>query len=136
MTTVTLDTDTTVHTLYGRQMCGRNSYNAKNKVAAYEQAHCQFVIVARKTRRLVEQLQEPLPANNTFSGLRHVLQVVRSCIRSAGLPFGAALALPQDLTELQATHNVNLISVKRTFHSARPGAEGRSAEAEQRLQER
>ena len=27
-------------------------------VAAYEQARCQFVIVARKTRRLVEQLQQ------------------------------------------------------------------------------
>ena len=27
-------------------------------VAAYEQAHCQFVTVARKTRRLVEQLQQ------------------------------------------------------------------------------
>ena len=121
--TVTLDTDTTVHTLYGRQMGGRKSYNPKNKgkrsyqpiltflaetreylmgglrggdrptgqqiaahlesafralpggvkrilaradagfycweaVAAYQQAHCQFVIVARKTRRLVEQLQQ------------------------------------------------------------------------------
>ena len=123
LTTVTLDTDTTVHTLYGQQMGGRKSYNPKNKgkrsyqpiltflaetreylmgglrngdrptgkqiaahlesafralpasvkrilaradsgfycweaVAAYEQAHCQFVIVARKTRRLVEQLQQ------------------------------------------------------------------------------
>jgi hypothetical protein len=28
---VTLDTDTTVHTLYGRQMGGRKSYNPKNK---------------------------------------------------------------------------------------------------------
>jgi len=123
LTTVTLDTDTTVHTLYGRQMGGRKSYNPKNKgkrsyqpiltflaetreyltgglrngdrpsgkeiaahlqsalqalpagvkrifaradagfycweaVAAYQQAACQFVIVARKTRRLVEQLQQ------------------------------------------------------------------------------
>ena len=29
--TVTLDTDTTVHTLYGHQMGGRRSYNPKNK---------------------------------------------------------------------------------------------------------
>ena len=123
LTTVTLDTDTTVHTLYGQQMGGRKSYNPKNKgkrsyqplltflaetreylmgglrngdrptgkqiaahlesafqalpasvkrilaradsgfycweaVAAYEQATCQFVIVARKTRRLVEQWQQ------------------------------------------------------------------------------
>ena len=121
--TVTLDTDTTVHTLYGRQMGGRKSYNPKNKgkrsyqpiltflaetreylmgglrngdrptgrqiaahlesafrtlpggvkkilaradsgfycweaVEAYEKAACQFVIVARKTRRLVERLQQ------------------------------------------------------------------------------
>ena len=29
--TVTLDTDTTVHTLYGQQMGARKSYNPKNK---------------------------------------------------------------------------------------------------------
>ncbi len=29
--TITVDTDTTVHTLYGRQMGGRKSYNPKNK---------------------------------------------------------------------------------------------------------
>ena len=28
---VTIDTDTTVHTLYGKQMGGRKSYNPKNK---------------------------------------------------------------------------------------------------------
>jgi hypothetical protein len=120
---VTLDTDTTVHTLYGQQMGGRKSYNPKNKgkrsyqplltfiaetreylmgglrhgdrptgkevahhlasafgllpagverifaradagfycweaVEAYEKAGCQFVIVAQKTSRLVEQLRE------------------------------------------------------------------------------
>jgi hypothetical protein len=31
LTTVTLDTDTTVHTLFGNQMGGRKSYNPKNK---------------------------------------------------------------------------------------------------------
>jgi hypothetical protein len=120
---VTLDTDTTVHTLYGNQMGGRKSYNPKNKgkksyqpmltfiaetreylwgelrngdrptgkqvyehlknaiaalpdgvseisaradsgfycaeaVQAYEEANCGFVIVARKTSRLVEQLEQ------------------------------------------------------------------------------
>ncbi|MBI4469428.1 MAG: IS1380 family transposase, partial [Acidobacteria bacterium] len=119
---VTLDTDTTVHTLYGKQMGARKSYNPKNKgklsyqpmltfiaetreylrgelrngdrptgrqiqdhlrnaigslppgvkqvfaradsgfycreaVEAYEAAQCQFVIVARKTSRLVEHLE-------------------------------------------------------------------------------
>ena len=119
---VTLDTDTTVHTLYGRQMGARKSYNPKNKgkksyqpiltflaetreyiwgelrngdrptgeqiarhlasvfaalpkgitqifaradsgfycwqaVQAYEQAKASFIIVARKTARLLEQLQ-------------------------------------------------------------------------------
>src|SRR5436309_10027630 len=120
---ITLDTDTTVHTLYGRQMGARKSYNPKNKgkksyqpiltfiaetreyvwgelrngdrptgkqihdhlkkaiaalptgirqisaradsgfycaeaVEAYEESDCGFVIVARKTSRLVEQLEQ------------------------------------------------------------------------------
>jgi Transposase DDE domain group 1 len=121
--TATLDTDTTVHTLYGQQMGARKSYNPKNKgkksyqpiltflaetreyvagelrngdrptgkqiarhlhsafqslpdgvekifaradsgfycweaVDAYQQAGCQFIVVARKTSRLVEELQQ------------------------------------------------------------------------------
>jgi hypothetical protein len=31
LTSITLDTDTTVHTLYGRQMGARKGYNPKNK---------------------------------------------------------------------------------------------------------
>jgi hypothetical protein len=119
---VTIDTDTTVHTLYGQQMGGRKSYNPKNKgkksyqpmltfiaetreyvwgelrngdrptgkqigdhlrnvgaalppgvkqiygradsgfycreaVEGYEQLHARFVICARKTARLVEELR-------------------------------------------------------------------------------
>jgi hypothetical protein len=118
---VTVDTDTTVHTLYGKQMGGRKSYNPKNRgkksyqpiltfiaetrefiagelrngdrptgrqiarhleevfqalprlvewiraradsgfycweaVQAYEKFKCQFIVVARKTSRLVEEL--------------------------------------------------------------------------------
>jgi hypothetical protein len=121
--TVTLDTDTTVHTLYGKQMGGRKGYNPKNRgkksyqpiltfiaetreylwgglrkgdrpsgqeiarhiaaavqglpavvkrilaradsgfycweaVEAYEKANCQFIIVARKTARLVQELSD------------------------------------------------------------------------------
>jgi len=120
---VTIDTDTTVHTLYGQQMGGRKSYNPKNKgkksyqpiltflaetreyvwgelrngdrptgkqigdhirnvcaalppgvkriygradsgfycreaVEGYEECNCRFVISARKTSRLVEQLRQ------------------------------------------------------------------------------
>jgi len=122
LSSVTLDTDTTVHTLYGRQMGARKGYNPKNKgkksfqpiltfmaetreyiwgelrngdrpdgkqiarhlqsvfaalprciqaifaradsgfycweaVEAYEKAQAHFIIVARKTTRLLEQLQ-------------------------------------------------------------------------------
>ena len=122
LTSITLDTDTTVHTLYGRQMGARKSYNPKNKgkksyqpiltfmaetheyiggelrngdrpdgkqiarhlqsvcaalpkgiqkifaradsgfycseaVQAYQKAQAHFIIVARKTSRLLEQLQ-------------------------------------------------------------------------------
>jgi hypothetical protein len=121
--TVTVDTDTTVHTLYGKQMGGRKSYNPKNKgkksyqpiltflaetreymggelhngdrltgrqiarhlesvfaalpksvstilaradagfycydaVEAYEKGKAWFIIVARKTGRLLEELQK------------------------------------------------------------------------------
>jgi hypothetical protein len=120
---VTIDTDTTVHTLYGQQMGGRKGYNPKNKgkksyqpmltfiaetreyvwgelrngdrptgkqiadhlrnvraalppgvkkiygradsglycretVEAYEEFHAEFVICARKTARLVEELRQ------------------------------------------------------------------------------
>jgi len=123
LTTATLDTDTTVHTLYGNQMGARKSYNPKNKgkksyqpiltflaetreyvagelrngdrpsgaqiarhlhsafqslpagieklyaradsgfycwdaVEAYQQIGCRFIVVARKTARLVEKLQQ------------------------------------------------------------------------------
>jgi hypothetical protein len=122
LTAVTLDTDTTVHTLYGHQMGGRKSYNPKNRgkksyqpiltflaetkeyvagalrpgdrprgeeiarhldsvfaalpetvktvyaradagfycweaVEAYAKRNCRFVVVARKTARLVEELK-------------------------------------------------------------------------------
>jgi hypothetical protein len=122
LSTVTVDTDTTVHTLYGRQMGARKSYNPKNKgkksyqpilsflaetreyisgelrngdrpdgkqiarhlaavfaalpacaqrilaradsgffcweaVEAYERVQAQFIIVARKTSRLLNQLR-------------------------------------------------------------------------------
>ena len=122
LTSVTLDTDTTVHTLYGNQMGARKSYNPKNKgkksyqpiltfiaetreyvmgelhngnrptgkqiathvrravralppgvktiyaradsgfycweaIEAYFQTQCQFIVVARKTSRLLEELK-------------------------------------------------------------------------------
>ena len=122
LTAITVDTDTTMHTLYGNQMGGHKGYNPKNKgkksyqpiltflaetreyisgelrngdrpdgkqiarhlaevfaalpgcvrrifaradsrfycweaVAAYEKAHAEFIMVARKTSQLIEQLQ-------------------------------------------------------------------------------
>lgn len=143
MTTATLGTDTTVHTLYGKQTGARKSYNPKNKgkksyqpiltflaetrdyvagelrngdrpsgrqiarhlhstfqmlpagierifaradsgfycweaVEAYQKAGCQFIVVARKTSRLVEAVAEdrrrcrvriPLPAGRMGRGV-------------------------------------------------------------------
>jgi len=132
LTSATLDTDTTVHTLYGKQMGGRKSYNPKNKgknsyqpmltflaetrefvtgqlrkgdrptgkqiadhlaeafaaipktvttffaradsgfycweaIEAYVRFHCRFVVVARKTSRLLAELAaaEWKPSPNT-----------------------------------------------------------------------
>jgi len=46
--TVTLDTDTTVHTLYGQQMGGRKSYNPKNKGKKSYQPMLTFIAETRE----------------------------------------------------------------------------------------
>ena len=48
LTEVTLDTDTTVHTLYGSQMGGRVSYNPKNKGRKSYQPMLTFVAETRE----------------------------------------------------------------------------------------
>ena len=45
---VTLDTDTTVHTLYGQQMGGRKSYNPKNKGKRSYQPMLTFMAETRE----------------------------------------------------------------------------------------
>jgi hypothetical protein len=44
---ITLDTDTTVHTLYGRQMGARKSYNPKNKGKKSYQPILTFIAETR-----------------------------------------------------------------------------------------
>src|ERR1700733_5479786 len=46
--TVTLDTDTTVHTLYGQQMGGRKSYNPKNQGKKSYQPMLTFIAETRE----------------------------------------------------------------------------------------
>ena len=48
LSTVTLDTDTTVHTLFGNQMGGRKSYNPKNKGKKSYQPILTFVAETRE----------------------------------------------------------------------------------------
>src|SRR6202790_1761724 len=45
---VTLDTDTTVHTIYGKQMGGRKSYNPKNKGKKSFQPMLTFIAETRE----------------------------------------------------------------------------------------
>jgi hypothetical protein len=45
---VTIDTDTTVHTLYGQQMGGRKSYNPKNKGKNSYQPMLNFIAETRE----------------------------------------------------------------------------------------
>ena len=45
---VTIDTDTTVHTLYGQQMGGRKSYNPKNKGKKSYQPMLTFIAETRE----------------------------------------------------------------------------------------
>lgn len=48
LTAITLDTDTTVHTLYGRQMGARKSYNPKNKGKKSYQPILTFIAETRE----------------------------------------------------------------------------------------
>jgi hypothetical protein len=48
LTVVTIDTDTTVHTLYGQQMGGRKSYNPKNKGKKSYQPMLTFLAETRE----------------------------------------------------------------------------------------
>jgi hypothetical protein len=48
LTSITLDTDTTVHTLYGRQMGGRKSYNPRNKGKKSYQPMLTFLAETRE----------------------------------------------------------------------------------------
>ena len=47
---ITIDTDTTVHTLYGQQMGGRKGYNPKNKGKKSYQPMLTFIAETRRIR--------------------------------------------------------------------------------------
>ena len=53
--TVTLDTDTTVHTLYGNQMGARKSYNPKNKGKKSYQPMLTFIAETREYLQSIEE---------------------------------------------------------------------------------
>src|SRR5215467_10737306 len=55
LTAVTLDTDTTVHTLFGNQMGGRKGYNPKNKGKKSYQPILTFLAETREYIRRVAQ---------------------------------------------------------------------------------
>jgi len=165
LSAVVLDTDTTVHTLFGNQMGARKSYNPKNKgkksfqpiltflaetkeyiagelrngdrptgkqiaahlhmvfaavptmvktllaradsgfycwdaVQAYESVKCGFIIVARKTARLVEELKRhsgsgrhrPTPTDSASSGISRMAGGKRTgswrCVMRSGRRLG------------------------------------------------
>src|ERR1700751_4834786 len=48
LATITLDTDTTLHTLFGNQMGGRKSYNPKNKGKKSSQPILTFLVETRE----------------------------------------------------------------------------------------
>ena len=56
---VTIDTDTTVHTLYRRQMGGRKSYNPKNKGKKSYQPMPTFIAETREY--VCGELRRPAP---------------------------------------------------------------------------
>jgi hypothetical protein len=212
LNTVTLDTDTTVHTLYGRQMGGRKSYNPKNKgknsyqpiltflaetreylggelrngdrptgrqiarhlqsvfatlpagvrkifaradagfycreaIQAYEQAKASFIIVARKTPRLLEQLRQarwkPSPKTDADEqcefwyqpegwnqAYRFIALRYQKSSRKANQPEQYQLfASPQYLYRVFVTDMPEAIELLVWFYNQRAGAENLIKEA-------
>src|SRR6201981_856152 len=212
LTSITLDTDTTVHTLYGRQMGGRKSYNPKNKgkksyqpiltflaetreyiwgelrngdrptgqqiarhlqgvfaalpprivkifaradagfycweaVQAYEKGQASFIIVARKTTRLLAELQsarwQPSPRTDAdeqcefwyqpegwgkayrFIGLRYQKQDPPSPEREQYQLFDS----PQYIYRVFVTNMKRPVDLLVWFYNQRAGAENLIKEA-------
>jgi len=79
---VTIDTDTTVHTLYGKQMGGRKSYNPKNKGKKSYQPILSFLA---ETREFVggELRNGDRPTGKQIARhLREVFQSLPRCVES------------------------------------------------------
>ena len=97
LTTVTLDTDTTVHTVYGQKMGARKSYNPKNKGKKSYQPILTFLA---ETREYVwgELHNGDRPTGKQIAAhLRHVFQVLppadrRSARADSGFYCGEAVA--------------------------------------------
>src|ERR1700681_1241007 len=78
---VTIDTDTTVHTLYGQQMGGRKSYNPKNKGKKSYQPMLTFIA---ETREYIwgELRNGDRPTGKQIGDhLRHVCAALPPCVR-------------------------------------------------------
>jgi hypothetical protein len=180
LTVATLDTDTTVHTLYGKQMGGRKSYNPKNKgkksyqpiptflaetreyvagglrngdrpdgkeVAAYLERGCQFVIVARKTSRLLELLNraewKPSPKTDADEQCEFTYQPDGwgKALRFVALRYAEATQPADEVQQYQLfatnryTYRVFVTSLKEpvhlvvAFYNGRAGAENLIKEA-------
>ena len=212
LTVATLDTDTTVHTLYGKQMGGRKSYNPKNKgkksyqpiltflaetreyvagglrngdrpdgkevaehlrqafralpacvrkifaradsgfycwdaVAAYLERGCQFVIVARKTSRLLELLNQaewkPSPMTDADEQCEFIYQPDGwgKALRFVALRYAEATQPADEVEQYQLfatnryTYRVFVTSLKEpihlvvAFYNGRAGAENLIKEA-------
>ena len=126
--TVTLDTDTTVHTLYGRQMGGRKSYNPKNKGKRSYQPILTFLAETREY--LMGGLRGGRSGHSRRLGVAH--QGSRSCgRRNAGRVVSAARLLTQ------SPHAATVTECRTTWQ--RPATMNRSeyvlrtAQATQRL---
>jgi len=78
---VTIDTDTTVHTLYGRQMGGRKGYNPKNKGKRSYQPMLTFIA---ETREYIwgELRNGDRPTGKQIGDhLRHVCAALPKCVK-------------------------------------------------------
>ena len=105
-------------------------------VAAYQQAHCQFVIVARKTRRLVEQLQQaawkPSPHSDAEAQCEFLYQPqgwAKAC-RFLALRYEKEVVIPRAYTyRVFVTNLAEPIAAVVWFYNQRAAAENLIKEA-------
>ena len=120
---ITIDTDTTVHTLYGQQMGGRKSYNPKNKGKKILADAHEYVggELRNGDRSMVPALRCSGPADPWRSVHRNSCAArQRNGVNDFGAEFGKiGLSVGDEAEKIELTYSTRAGSAERNQHLAR-----------------